>query len=194
MMDIPEYTSLIPLPDELRGAGVVLHPYRAEDADALHASVAESREHLRPWVSWVDRHATIEGTRDFVAHMMAQWLLREELVLAIWEPSTGQHLGECGLHHIDWRLRRFAVGYWLRASAEGRGYMTEAVRLLTTFAFDALHAHRVELTCDALNTRSAAVAERLGYVREARLRNEELARDGTLRDTLVYALIPTDRS
>jgi RimJ/RimL family protein N-acetyltransferase len=57
-----------------------------------------------------------------------------------------------------------------------------------------LRANRVELTCDALNTRSAAVAERLGFVREARLRNEELARDGTLRDTLVYALIPTDRA
>jgi RimJ/RimL family protein N-acetyltransferase len=193
-MDEPAYTSLIPLPDELRGASVLLRPYRDDDAEALFESIHASREHLRPWVSWVDRRQTIDDTREVVRRMMAQWLLREELALGIWEAASGRHLGECGLHHIDWRLRRFAIGYWLRASAEGRGAMTEAARLLIDFAFDGLRANRVELTCDALNTRSAAVAERLGFVREARLRNEELARDGTLRDTLVYALIPTDRA
>ena len=47
------------------------------------------------------------------------------------------------------------------------------------------------IRCDARNTRSAAVAERLGFVREALLRNE---RDphGELRDTLVFSLTPDD--
>jgi RimJ/RimL family protein N-acetyltransferase len=36
------------------------------------------------------------------------------------------------------------------------------------------------------------VAERLGFVREARLRNEARATDGSLRDTLIFALTPDD--
>jgi RimJ/RimL family protein N-acetyltransferase len=48
------------------------------------------------------------------------------------------------------------------------------------------------IRCDARNTRSAAVAERLGFVREAHLRNEARSTDGELRDTLVFSLIPSD--
>lgn len=192
-MDEIAYPTLISVPAELRGDLVVLRPYRLEDARALHESVAESRDHLRPWVSWVGRHDTLEGTHDFVRYKMARWLLREDLFYAVWEAQSGQHLGECGLHHIDWRLRRFAVGYWLRSSAEGHGYITQAVHLLTDCAFNVLRANRVELFCDALNTRSATVAERVGFKREGLLRNDSLARDGTLRDSLLFSLVPADR-
>ena len=70
--------------------------------------------------------------------------------------------------------------------------MAEAVRLLADFAFNELHANRVMIRCDARNARSAGVAERLGFVREACLRNEARANDGSLRDTLIFALTPSD--
>jgi RimJ/RimL family protein N-acetyltransferase len=67
------------------------------------------------------------------------------------------------------------------------------VKLLTDFAFTSLGAQRVMIRCDARNTRSAAVAERLGFVREAHLRNElRTHTDSELRDTLIFSLIPSD--
>ncbi|HEV2236014.1 MAG TPA: GNAT family protein [Ktedonobacterales bacterium] len=192
-MDLPRYLTLIPLPDELRGARVVLRPYRAEDAHALFEAIEESRQHLAPWMLWVAHHRSILESQDFIAHSCARWLLRDELNMAIWEAASGRYLGSTGLHGIDWHLRRFEIGYWLRRTAEGHGYMTEAAGLLADFALDTLGANRVEIRCDARNLRSAAVAERLGFIREACLRNAEHAPDGTLRDTLIYALTPADR-
>lgn len=187
-----QYRTLIPLFEELRGERVIVRPYRVEDAEALKEAVEESRDHLRPWLPFADAHQSIEESRDFIIRSMAQWLLRENGPLSIWQQSSGAFLGGVGFHIHDWDLRYFEIGYWLRASAEGHGYMIEAVRLVTDFLFERLGAQRVQIRCDALNLRSAAVAERLGFVQEARMRNSRQAADGSIRDTLIFSLIPTD--
>ena len=66
----------------------------------------------------------------------------------------------------------------------------EAVRLLANYAFDTLKANRLEIRCDELNVRSAAIPQRLGFVQEGRLRNNAVATDGRLRTMLVFSLIP----
>ena len=193
-MELPKHKTLIPLFEELRGSQVVVRPYRLEDAEGVFAAIEESRQHIWPWLPWGDQHQTVEDTRDFILRSQAKWLLREEdLNLGIFEAESGRYLGGTGLHIRGWDVPAFEIGYWLRASAEGRGYMAEAVKLLTDYAFNALAAQRVFVRCDANNARSAAVAERLGFVQEARLRNEMRTHtDGQLRDTLIFSLIPSD--
>ncbi|MGE5333962.1 MAG: GNAT family N-acetyltransferase, partial [Nitrososphaerota archaeon] len=178
--------------EELRGERVVVRPYRLDDADAIFAAVEESRQHLWPWLPWVEQHQTIEDTREFILRTQAEWLLRENMTVGFFEAGSGRYLGGSGLHVRGWNIPAFEIGYWIRASAEGHGYVAETVRLLADFAFESLGAQRVMIRCDARNTRSAAVAERLGFVREAHLRHDERAADGELRGTFVYSLIPSD--
>jgi RimJ/RimL family protein N-acetyltransferase len=187
-----EHLTLVPLFEELRGERVVVRPYRVEDAEALKEAVEESRQHLRPWMPWADSHQSIEESRDWLLRMNAKLLLREELGFGIWHAETGQYLGGTGLHPGNWEIPSFEIGYWLRASAEGHGYMTEAVRLLTDFAFEGLKANRIEIRCDERNVRSAAVAMRLGFKQEALLRNHMAAPDGALRNTLIFSRIAGD--
>ncbi|HEX6776713.1 MAG TPA: N-acetyltransferase, partial [Ktedonobacterales bacterium] len=80
-----EYRTLIPLFEELQGERVIVRPYRVEDAEALQAAVAESREHLRPWLPFADAHQSVEESRDFIIRSNAQWLLRENFGLSIWQ-------------------------------------------------------------------------------------------------------------
>ena len=192
MPDATTHRSQMPLFDELVGERVVVRPYRPEDAEQHYAAVEESRAHIAPWLPWVGGYASVEDSRDYIARERAHWLLREDLGLGIFERATGRYLGGTGLHPRNWDVGVFEIGYWLRASAEGHGYMAESVRLLTDFALDTLGANRVYIRCDARNTRSANVARRLGFVPEAHLRNEARAADGSLRDTLVFARIPGD--
>ncbi len=193
-MSTEAYRTLIPLFEELRGERVLVRPYRESDAQALFEAVAESRDHLRPWLPFADTHQSAEESRDWIIHQVANWLLREDFIVGIWEAATNRFLGGSGLHPQSWEIRYFEIGYWIRASASGRGYITEAVKLLTDYAFTALAAKRVEIRCDERNVRSAAIPQRLGFVREGRLRNRELAPDGTLRNMLIFSLIPADRS
>ena len=192
-MELPKQHTLIPLFEELRGPRVIVRPYQVEDADALFAAVEESRQHLWPWMPWVTQHQNVADSRDFILRSQAKWLLREDdMNVGVFAADDGRYLGGSGLHIRSWDVPVFEIGYWLRASAEGRGYMAETVKLLTDFAFDALDAQRVFIRCDARNARSAAVAERLGFVREARLRNDVRDAEGALRDTLIFSLIPGD--
>jgi len=192
-MSTPNYHTLIALFEELRGERVLVRPYRESDAEALFEAMVESRDHLRPWMPFADAHQTVDESRNWIIQQMALWLLRDDLILSIWERSTSRYLGGTGLHPHDWGIGYFEIGYWIRASAEGSGYVTEAIRLLTDYALDSLKANRLEIRCDELNVRSAAVPKRLGYVLEGRLRNEMTNTDGRLRSTLVFSLIPTDR-
>jgi ribosomal-protein-serine acetyltransferase len=185
-----KYRTLIPLFEELRGERIVVRPYRESDAQDLFEAVAESRDHIRPWLPFADAHQTIEESRDWIIQMMAHWLLREDLILSVWEAATNRYLGGTGLHAHNWDTGYFEIGYWIRASAEGHGYITEAVRLLANYAFDTLKANRLEIRCDVLNVRSAAIPQRLGFVREGCLRNDATAPDGRIRSTLVFSLIP----
>jgi RimJ/RimL family protein N-acetyltransferase len=87
---------------------------------------------------------------------------------------------------------KFEIGYWCRKGFTGRGYITEAVRGLTVFAFEILKANRVEIRCDQRNVRSRKVAERLGFKLEGILRNERVAVDRRLENICIYAMIPED--
>ena len=115
---------------------------------------------------------------------------RETLNLLLIRKSDGRLVGVSGFNqHLDWRVPRFEIGYWVRTSLQGQGYISEAVRTLTDFAFRDLRALRVAIHCDAANTRSAAVARRGGFTQEARLRNQSRNGDGALNDELIFSKI-----
>jgi RimJ/RimL family protein N-acetyltransferase len=191
-MEQPAYQTLIPVPEELRSARIVLRPYRLGDAEALYAAVIESRERLAAWLPWAAHYTSVAVARDFCQRTAANRLLRTDLPYGIFAAHDGAFLGGTGLHRFDWQARTFEIGYWLRQSAEGHGYVGEAVRLLATMAFTNLAAQRVQIVCDARNERSRRAAERAGFVLEGRLRNDRIGADGHPRDTLVFALIPQD--
>ena len=183
---------LIALPDVLEGRRVRLRPYRPDDAAALWEAVQESRDHLAPWMPWVDEYQEPDDAREFVVRARARWQLREDLSVAIVEREGGRLLGGSGLHRMNWPLHTFEIGYWLRRSAEGRGYVSETVQLLTRLAFDTLDANRVEIRMDTRNERSRRVAERLGFVLEGTLRRAAADVDGRPTSVHVFALLPEE--
>ncbi|MEO8287712.1 MAG: GNAT family N-acetyltransferase [Chloroflexota bacterium] len=181
---------LVPLFDELSGERVILRPYQETDAAGLHDAVDESREHLRPWLPFYNQHNSVDEALSWIISAKARWLLRESMNCALIEAATGRYLGGIGLHVHSWEIPYFEIGYWLRKSAEGHGYITEAARLLTDFALNNLRAKRVEIRCDELNTASANVARRLGYLEEGCFRNDFQSPEGAVRNTLVFSRIP----
>jgi RimJ/RimL family protein N-acetyltransferase len=184
---------LIPLFEELRGESVVVRPYRESDAQAIYEARVESRDHIRPWEPWADEQQTVQEQQALLAQWMAEWLLRKNLYVGYWQHATERYLGSSGIHVHSWDTGSFEIGYWVRASETGKGYVTETVKLLTDFAFTHLNASRVEIRCDERNERSAAVAKRLGYVQEARLRNNKRNTSGQLCNTLIFSMTPEDR-
>jgi RimJ/RimL family protein N-acetyltransferase len=184
---------LIDVPERLEGERTVLLAPRAGLGAEMAIVLAQSLSHLRPWMPWAQEAPSAESSEVVVRRMQADFIARRDLCFQIYarkpDGSAGRMLGGTGLHRIDWAVRKFEIGYWIRPEAAGQGHVSEAVRLLAALAFDRLGARRVEIRCDARNLKSRAVAERCGFTLEGVLRCDALGVDGLSRDTAVYARI-----
>src|SRR5688572_24206702 len=130
--------SLIDLPDRLEGERVVVRPWEEADYPGLWDAIDSSRDHLAPWMPWLDSNHNPDNSLQYIRRARAQWLLREDLPVAIVERATGRIVGGSGLHRINWTYRLFEIGYWVRQDAVGRGYASETAQLLARLAFDEL--------------------------------------------------------
>ena len=160
------------------------------DGQEMHAAVNESLDELLPWMDWPEQHRTVEDSEEKIRRNRVRFLERSDLLLLLFLKGTNTLVGGSGLHRMDWSVPRFEIGYWCRTRFVGRGYITEAVRGITSFAFGHLSARRVEIRCVTLNGRSVRVAERAGYRLEGELRNAEVGADVEPRIGLIYSMIP----
>jgi RimJ/RimL family protein N-acetyltransferase len=110
---------------------------------------------------------------------------------AVATADTGALVGSIGLTSVNSTGMAATVGYWLALEARGHGYITDATRAISRWAFDELRLERLELTTDPDNFASQSVAERCGFSREGHLRSHmRVLHSGERRDSLVYGLLP----
>jgi RimJ/RimL family protein N-acetyltransferase len=186
-------TILRDFPHEIETERLLIRPPQPGDGLALSTAVAASLEELRAWMPWAMVEPSAEISEAYARRGYARFISREDLPLMVLHKTNGAIIGGSGLHRIDWDVPRFEIGYWLQTSYTGQGYMTEAVTAISDFAFTVLGAKRVEIRCDALNKRSAAVARRVGYTLEATLHRESRHHvSHTLRDTLIFVRTVND--
>lgn len=159
------------------------------DGEGMNSAIRESIEELRPWIPWAQHLPTIDESEENVRVARLKFLERSDLRLHIYHKETGEFIGGSGLHRMDWEARKFEIGYWIRTSQSGKGFMTEAVEGITNFAIGPLSANRIEIRCDVTNIRSARVAERLGFTLEGILRKEKCDVEGMLRNTMVFSKV-----
>ena len=141
-------------------SGEQLRAFGLDDLDQLVEVVNAELEHLKPWMPWAQQPVTAEAETEFLTRSAQNWADGTDFVYGIFAGDA--ILGGSGLH-----TRRgpgvLEIGYWLRASAQGRGLVTAAARVLAEVAASYDEVERVVICCDEANARSAAVPSRLGF-------------------------------
>lgn len=186
-----EYSSFF-IPNKLETERLILRVLQPGDGRLLHEAAVESYAELHPWMEFAKNMPILADVENFAREAARMFLNRDEINFIVFRKSDGTVLGAMGIHHIDWDVPRFEIGYWVRTRLSGNGYVTEGVRAILDLLFETLSAERVEIRCDSRNSRSAAVAHRAGFKLEATLRRESRANDDSLRDTLVFAMLRED--
>ncbi len=183
---------LLNLPDHLETERLLIRAPRPGEAAVIYAAIIESLDNLRQWMLWAHEEQTLQAVEASSRGAIAMFQSREFLRFRLFRKRDGQYVGMSEIHSFDWSVPRCEIGYWVRTSMQGQGYITEGVSALTDFALTTLGANRVEIRCNARNRRSAAVAERAGFTLEARLHHYERDVGGELRDTLIYVRFPNN--
>ena len=105
----------------------------------------------------------------------------------------GSPVGMTSFLNIDTSMRRLELGHiWFGPAAQRTEANTEAAFLMLDWAFDAGY-RRAEWKCDALNARSRAAAERLGFTFEGVFRRHMITK-GRNRDTAWFSVVDAEWS
>lgn len=168
----------------LLGQGIYLRG--ATPADAEVCAPWFNDEEVNRYLNTGRRPNTVEHSREYLARMMAS---EHDIAFAIVERETGRHIGNAALHRIDpvFRTARFGIVIGVR-ECWGRGYGSEATRLVTDYAFRRLNLHRVELEVVADNPRARRAYERVGYRAEGTRRSAFFV-DGRHLDSVLMAIL-----
>jgi RimJ/RimL family protein N-acetyltransferase len=171
----------------VRTERLVLRPYSAADVDALY-SYHRLPEVARYLETEPRSRAEVQAV---VAQRISARVLTAEgqaLCLVAELAEGGGVVGDCVLF---WRSRanqRGEIGYIFDPAYQGRGLATEAAGALLRLGFEGLGLHRIVARCDARNTASARVMERVGMRREAHFVQNDFLK-GEWTDELIYAIL-----
>ena len=168
----------------LTGASVELRPLGPEHADDLLAALADL-EMLR----LTGTHATFDR-EQIERHCATRTEQDDRLDFAIIHQSSGAFLGDLAINEFDDDNRSCGLRIALRADVTGRGYGTEAIRLIVDYVFDA-GLHRIALEVYAFNPRARRAYEKVGFRYEGTLRNA-LLWEGKWVDAELMSLLSTD--
>lgn len=165
---------------------LVLRPFGPKDAPQVRAIVAAGTASFLP-----------PGAPGHLAYV-DQWLshgvhepLRSGEGIHLAMEAAGEIVGAISLFKTHWGAGTTEIGYGVLPGHRGRGYATEAVRLLTSWALGPGGLRRVELRVNLDNAASIRVAEKAGFTREGLLRGGGFEDDGP-HDLLVFGRIAGD--
>ena len=171
----------------LRTERLIIRPFTIDDLQQLHAF--HSLPEVARYLYWDARN--IDQTRQALQDKITRSALYDEgqaLCLAAELAETGALVGDLTLFWHSRQHRHGEIGYVFNPAYHGRGLATEAARELLRLAFEELGLRRVTGRCDARNTASARVLERLGMRREAHFVENEFVK-GEWTDEYVYAIL-----
>lgn len=171
---------------ELRTPRLRVCAAREHDGREVNAAICASWHDLRLWMPWAKTLPSVEESQLNARGAAWKWQHRTELDFTLRLRSSGQVVGKCGLHTIEPNVGRAEIGYWLDSRFIGQGLMSEAVARLVIFG-EEVGFQRLEIRCDARNTRSQNVARRVGFEREGCLRRFTFDNGGKLSDLQIWA-------
>ncbi|MFQ6057284.1 MAG: GNAT family N-acetyltransferase [Anaerolineae bacterium] len=157
---------------------------------------AIEREDIPRFVRWLNDQELVRYLARYMPLSKAEeerWFERQledesGRVFAI-ETREGVHIGNIGLHRIDWKNSHAELGIFIgEKDYWDQGYGTDAILTLLDFAFNEMNLHRVYLHVLAFNQRAIRCYEKCGFILEGTER-EAVFQGGRYHDHLIMGLL-----
>ncbi|NEN75542.1 GNAT family N-acetyltransferase [Pelistega sp. NLN82] len=172
-------------PVQLEGFGLILEPMKPAHEPGL-AKAAEDGE------LWKIHYASVpapDQEAQYIKQALHEQAQGKALVFTIRDAKTKEIIGTTRYYSIIPECARLHIGYtWYAQSYQRTFANTAAKYLLLYYAFESLKANVVAWRTDILNERSQKAIERLGAKKDGIIRGDQLRRDGTVRDSVVYSM------
>ena len=96
--------------------------------------------------------------------------------------------GVIGHYRLQPENFRSEIGYMLLPEAQGQGIASEAIKAILIYGFESMQLHSIEAIIDPENRSSERVLQKIGFVKEGHLKENEFF-NGRFWDTVIYSLL-----
>jgi RimJ/RimL family protein N-acetyltransferase len=168
------------------GPRLYFRPLEREDAPRLAAFInhPDVRRNLL-----VHRPMNTAQEVGFIDTLTAS---QRDVLFAIVLRDGDRMIGTSGLHDMDFRSRRATFGMLIGEPSEwGKGYGSEATRMVLDYGFGTLNLNRVQLEVLEHNVAGLRAYEKAGFRREGVMRQHHYV-DGAYVDTLVMGILRSE--
>ncbi|MBP1939459.1 GNAT family N-acetyltransferase [Phocicoccus pinnipedialis] len=159
---------------------IEVHEYKT-----LHNLVTINKAYLAEFLPW----ANFETEPQDYIETLEEWKRSngESSMMTLGIYYEDHLVGLCGFNTINRMNKSADIGYWLAESHTGKGIMTDCVKSLIKYGYHVLGLNRIAIIVDVENTASIKIPERLGFVREVKMK-EYFYRNKGFYDGFMYRM------
>ncbi len=167
----------------LKGDRVILRPIIKEDAPQMFSALSD-KESMR--LTGTQATYTLEQVETFCENIS---MANDRADYAITINDDPTYIGEVVLNQIDWDNRNASFRIALSNQKYfGKGYGTDATKLILAYGFETLRLHRIELEVYDFNPRAQHVYEKVGFIREG-LRRDVLLWGEKYQSAIIMSIL-----
>lgn len=170
--------------------------------DKIYLRELRASDLTGPWYTWLnDSEVTTFQNKGIIPNSIEKQtkyyesLIHNpnEVVLAIIEEETQNHIGCVGLHRIDWVHRSAELGIVIGDRAVwGKKYGKQAWSLISEYGFKVLNLHRIYAVIVEGNIASQKSAEASGFVQDGKMR-DYLFKNGKYLNAFYYSKLNSNQ-
>ena len=169
----------------LEGEKVRLRPITVDDAAGMSAALSDE-EGMR--LTGTQDSFTYEQVEAF-CKKVSQADDRADYAITLKGDPDSKYIGEVVLNEIDDDNRSASFRIAMQGKAYfGKGYGSEATRLIIEYGFETLNLHRIELEVYDFNRRAQRVYEKAGFVQEG-VKRDVLLWEGNYQSAIVMSIL-----
>jgi len=175
------------------------HPYAI--GEKIYLRGLKKKDIYGNWFNWFnDSEVTYylySGERPNSYERLEKYYLgiqdsESDFVFAIILKENNEHIGNCGLHEVDWVNRRAALGIVIgQKGYRGIGIGQETSKLLIRYGFETLNLNRIYLGVNNEHREAIECYKKCGFIEEG-ISKKEIYRNGKYYDALRMGILIED--
>ncbi|WP_273568856.1 GNAT family N-acetyltransferase [Maribacter halichondriae] len=136
----------------------------------------------------LEQNLTPDLSKYFVEKKVKQFSNKEEFLFVLKEKENRTVIGLVYIKKMDWQRQQAELAYCIGYQYEGKGWMTQSTKALSTYAFEKLGLKTLQIIVHESNLASIKVAEKCGYIWKTTLLKEHTPPHEPALDMELYEL------
>jgi len=112
----------------------------------------------------LEQNLTPDLSNYFVARKIKEFDAKEEFLFVLKEKENHTLIGLVYLKNLDWNKKQGELAYCIGYQVEGKGYMTQTVKVISKWALEELGLKTLQIIAHKTNRASIRVAQKCGYI------------------------------